>query len=640
MPASSRAARIAYVGALVALLAWFIWTYGVTFAGRLDGCPDTTRDLLRVHALVHYGVLPDYGPGVFPTNVSLGPGYYYVAALAQAIAPGPLSVHWLHVVTSALGLLALADVLRRLSSRTLAVALTAILVSGTYFERIFVPVWHNGLMPGLVMAWFWLVWGGLQRITPPARGWTLVCAWLVQTLMLHTHASAAPFAVALGLTQIVHWWRDGWRAAPGAEGLAAAVSAWLTIDHVLLLASLDTQTLPPLGSSEAHRVDLLGTLRGVVELLSINDGASGPSAVTGTLVLFAALGALRRGRSAFRDHGAYTVVVAAMLAACVATATIFNAWCFDARYMTGLVIVTVLVMGIGLHDAVAWLQRRARSRPRVAASIAVSAIVAWGLLASLGPHAPDESEASDAGDQGHHHHLPGSLVLLQPLQSAFSVLAESRPWSATDLLTRVHGPVFSSNFPVRYWSRSLGFRGDGAPGIHLAIFPPEFPRPATTRLERLFAVPQDDTSSLEVLSFRPRLDYAAIQARSRGRHCPVTLPYLRARYATALDAVGLAAPPEPEACGPPGEPLTLHLPRVEGDAPLTLIASFDNPEPKGSPDQMFDIRVAATDASGRPVPVLRLPHDSFYVVYSIDVTRQPLVVTVSPVVPLGHLDIY
>jgi len=100
--------------------------------------------------------------------------------------------------------------------------------------------------------------------------------------------------------------------------------------------------------------------------------------------------------------------------------------------------------------------------------------------------------------------------------------------------------------------------------------------------------------------------------------------------------------PVPEDCSAtPQDALTLTIPAPRGTTPLTLLVSLDNPEPRGNVDEMYDVRVSARTVSGESVPITRLlAGETFYLVYSVPALAEPVSITLSPIVPIGHIDLY
>ena len=412
---------------------------------------DTERDLFRVIRFLDdpgsLGPGPEISFGA-SLRMHLGPAWIVLAAVPMAFHESPLSIHIFHVLVLVGGLVLFFLFLRRAVGPPSALAAVAALSASGYLYDSLHTLWHPGLAPGVVLAWFWLTHRAVVDTSHDRRLWALAGAWWAQCLLLQLHALTAAYAIPLGLVTLA---RLRMPARPAVlVAIGAAIAAPIVL-YVPQLASVDW------GAAATRRSELSGggwTLQaGSARLLDITGlgPAEGRWAWFGGLVLLAAVaGAVRLGHRARTD--AWPRVVLLTAASGLLLTVALTGPEAAPRYLHAAVIPLVVLAASGL----AWLPMVARTP--IAALVVVIVVVRAGFSWNTTP------------DDG----LP--LVDQQALVDYLGSDAVALDHSGFG--GRLHGIPFVGEVAMRFlWATRTDPRSY-AGSHHVTVLPRGFPTPA------------------------------------------------------------------------------------------------------------------------------------------------------------------
>ncbi len=638
-------------GGLALVLTLTVAYFAGRAASQLEANNDTLRDLWRTYAWVHAGALPIHGPPVTNLPITLGRGWYALAAPAVWIDPNPYSVYAMHLVLFAGGLAVLYAVMLTLAGPAVAVLTSLALASSRYCEDVLICLWHTAALPGLALAWTGLVFLCLTSATPRGRAWALALAWGLQALMLDVHLIAITYAATLGLIQLDFWRREPLRAARVPNLLSAGAVVWLTVSYARTFLAVDWSAFAAAqgrASSAAPEVHVTESQTLFLQHLSNAWVHPTPELLASVTVLAIVIGL---GRALWRPtepRFERWLAVHALIGLAIA-AVVMRGGAF-ARYLSGVMPTLFLLAGLGVGA----LLRPARV-PRWTGGLLAGLLV---LLTTVGSPSQlfqgssdepssdepssDERDTRASGDSG-----PARDVLTLSLaeqSAAVEVLVRHHGLRWDDVESRVHGPLLVDS-AARYLVLVATTAHRTSPEVaharsHFAVLPPGFAEPAYGLQRERF----DGGSgrSLTLIRFEPRFDPAAVQLHAAGVGCNRSLPFNWAPWpsSTELAHFGHALASDLAHCeGLRRAPLTIVVPAVSGKAPLTLQLSWNDSSMVGAAGQT----VVARDTQQRALEVQavddrRLQHLAVYRITPPD--DGPMTVEIAPADILANIDLY
>lgn len=296
------------------MLAVFIalfWLYFGPLLAQVELWGDGERDLIEAWAFAHIDWPGDSGPMVsHMPGLSLGPFWYIAVSVFISWAPAVSDVYALHVMLFVSGLAVLFRMLLHRYGVWAAASACLLLALSAYSVRTLAIVWHPSMLPAVACVWFVVVSKLLNTDDQKQRSRWLLTAWIVQAVMLQLNLVAAPYGAVLGLIQLHHWWRGGWRVSRLANSLCLGlllVEGWFYLHTILMIVQKDafssTRGVPGIQDIVGTIVSMLGS--GWVEESAqvLSHSASGwlvkfALGVTASEVTFSRATMTRRNRSA------------------------------------------------------------------------------------------------------------------------------------------------------------------------------------------------------------------------------------------------------------------------------------------------------------------------------------------------------
>lgn len=653
-------------GAVLVVTAGLLWLYFGPLLAQVELWGDGERDLLKAWALAYTDWAGDGGPGVMWASaqpdlsgdgqpmvshlqdITLGPFWYVVVSLFIPFAAAVSHVYTLHVLLFVVGLVALFRVLWRRYGVWEAVSACVLLALSVFVARTLRVVWHPAMLPAFACFWFVSVSYALNAQDLRARSRWLVAAWVVQAVMLQLNLVAAPYGAALGVMQLHHWWRGGWRVSPVANllclGLLIALGWFclrvgLTVLEGNALASTE-------GVPKNHSIlDTLITMFGSAWVEGTAHGVN--HTATGWLVaLMAVVGVgfvFRPSASAFERWTAFQVVLGLLILIPTMSVGTFP------RYIAAIVPGTFVLFASGVH-AVRFLSRW----------IAPCVLVLVCVLNVFDPvrgaflHINTTRSFPSLG-------VVEQEVLFQRLDHGYDM-----NW--TDVRQRVHGleMVALSN---RYVSLASGLVGKASSttigGDHFIVALEGDLQ--TIESERQDVFDGGTGRNVVIHQKRPRFDHQAVRFLVDDQPCVGTLPYRRLNHQLPLELMHkLGFPPDasepnfvattvqnddrPEAAQPcwlhampnKGNVLTLVFPPIVGDRPLTLAVLGDaNLLNAADQNEAPPIQVEYASGSAQQPHFLSRPFGASYVLVSIPVQAgQSMTLRLPDTWAVNALDVY
>jgi hypothetical protein len=557
--------RWAGIGVLGALV---LYLHLVPLQSQLELNADSERDLFRTAGLVEYGIWPKQGPAIDFLPVSLGPGWYLASAPALAVNSNPYSVHVLHILVLVLGLFLLYRTLRDHIGPTTALLTCLLMGTSHHLAQVTVRLWHNALLPGVTLIWFWLLHKIVCAEHANRRAQLLFLAWLTTAFMLQLHLVSVAYALPLAFLHVRTLQRDRW-AAGWQASLALVVPALLLIGYVVVLSGLNWDHVAALRAQRAAGGLALGDMFGRLPE-HLWSGWSSPS--THWLAVCVLLGALWGLARTVRD---------------IRTTWAFPQWCLlqvlvgmvvvaalsglhpEPRYFNGLVPGVYILAGLGFAHALRHVPSRLhKARWSGPVMLALTTLVVfWGGWL----HWP-ESQSEDE----------------QPFEMSFNEqqrvidqLHHVHGLSYTDLNQRVHGPVFGALAAPRYLAYTHGMPAEAPsttlpPDHDILVAPAGFP--ITADAETKETIDGGSGRSIAIQSVRRRFNTHDVQIRYEGRVCDIGLPYHWSHLPPdELQPFGFQPSPGLESCslgGPLDGSLSVTIAQTTANAALTLLLGW------------------------------------------------------------------
>jgi hypothetical protein len=621
--------RWAGIGVLGALV---LYLHLVPLQSQLELNADSERDLFRTAALVEHGTWPKQGPAIDFLPVSLGPGWYLSAAPALAVDPSPYSVHVLHVLVLVLGLFLVHRTLRHYIGPWTALLTCLLIGTSHHVAQVTVRLWHNALLPGVVLIWFWLLHKIVRADHANQRAKWLLIAWLTTAFMLQLHVVSVAYALPLTFLHVRTLQRDRWEAGWQAA-LSLVVPALLLIGYVVVLSGLNWDHVVALRAQRAAGGLALGDMFGRLPE-HLWSGWSSPS--MHWLAAFVLLGALWGLARAARD---------------IRTTWTFPQWCLlqvlvgvvvvaalsglhpEPRYFNGLVPGLYILAGLGFAHALRYMPSHLHtakwSGPAILAFTAV--VVFWG-----GWFQWPESQGEDE--------QPFEMSFNEQ-QAVIDQLHNTHGLSFSDLNDRVHGPVFGALAAPRYlaYTRGMTTKTSGAtlPEDHdIVVAPAGFPitRTATTQEQ----IDGGSGRSIAIRTVRRQFDRRDVEVRYDGRVCDIGLPYHWSHLPNdELQPFGFHPSPGLESCslgGPLDGPLEVTVGQTTDNATLVLLLGWFDV----SRDHVGDtwVEVVSVDGQWSRVTPVKTSRSMAMYRFPTNSKTNPMQWRIRPIQALAVIDLY
>ena len=613
--------------AALAAPALALWLLLVPFSSQLETNADSERDLFRVAALVAHGTWPESGPAIDYLPLTLGPGWYLAVAPAAWLGDGsPLAAHATHVLALCVGLLLLFLALEGAGSVAAAMTGCLLLAASPYVAQVMVRVWHNALLPGVALIWWFLVWRGVTAPKPAERARALAGAWLATALMLQLHVVSVAYAAVLAAVQLMAWRADrlaGGRAWAAVSGL---VCAGLLTGYLWALIDLDPGQIERLRASRTGGFALGTALWHLPEHL----GSAWAGPYASGVVRWATFGALLFGAwtaaRGLREPWGLGQLALVQLGVGLLVVGLLAGLSAAPRYYNGVMPAVFILITIGLAHGL----ERAPAKAGWGVATVALALCVWGGWLGW----------PRGGDDDRTHATP---TLLE--QRAILTELDSR-WGFTlrTLDARAHGPIRGGLSAMRYLAHVQGLTGAWraprlADGEDVQIGPRGFPSPSTA-LETVELPSADRT--LVLVRHRRRVPLGTARKRVGGRPCPIALPYHWSHLTAAeLAPFGIRPGFDLERCRagvPRSTPLVIDVPRLLGDGALYVLLQWYDVAGKRASKATLE-----ASAAGASLPVERLEGEMFDGLALFRVPSPPatgLTLTVGPLDTLAVVDVY
>ena len=593
------------------------WLLLNPMSAELEVNADTERDLFRAAAVVEQGQIPTNGPAIDHLPLTLGPFWYIATAPALAVNKAPYSVHFFHVILLCFGLYLLFGALERTSGVEGALVIAILLGTSSHLTNVLSQVWHNAMLPGMSLIWFWLLYRAVAGVDVKQRSSSLAWAWLVTALMLQLHTLAVAYLPSLVIAQFLLTKNDGFRSARLANSFSFLIAAVLILGYSYSFASLNWDAVRQLHGARASTG---GSLTAVLVPLP-QHLSSGWSTVFGTalgwvVITCASLGALFAFVGAtpevLHEKGAITfsrlAVIQTVVGICVVTA--LSGIDTAARYYNAFIFGMYILASYGIGVVLNKLRL---------ISIGALLAIAAGVTALWGNFPPSERFRDD------------TTLTLSEQTAVITTLANEYNLSYRDLSQRVHGAVFGPLTATRYlaWAQGMTENKTDHPKREFVVWPT-----GTIPVGKSATIQLDGGRSIKISEQKPRKT-GDVEVTVGKQKCPITLPYRWSHLRPdELKPFGLRPSLDLDRCGTENNPIKIRLSKPDRKAAFTLILMWYDL----SRNYDKQVRVEAHGGTVTPVENETLKDMALFEVRAGK--RGPLTIEISPSKTLAVIDLY